>query len=1037
MTLTLDALVRSVSLRKTEPHGLFLGAGASITSGIPSAENCIWEWKRQIFITKNVGLEPQFRDTSLPSVRERIQQWLDKEGHYPAAGSAEEYGFYVEQCYPIADDRRTYFERLRTGIEPFVGYRGLALLAKHDVVKEVWTTNFDSLGAQAATAAGIAVVEAGLDSAHRIRRPSARELLHVALHGDYRYDALKNTDEETWKQDASMRAALVEHGRDTSVIVSGYSGRDASVMEALRSTYAETGPGRLYWCGFDEEIPEHVQELLAIAGGAGREAFYVVSRGFDDLIVRIALAALTGEAQEQAKQLYTLAHDDAEPEDFSVELGNVVDVIKSNAFAIEPPSELLSFEPKSFGEHPWRELHEKTRDKNVVAVPQNGRVLALGTIDDVKQLFAGEMKGEIERVPIIAKDLARDNGAVISLLLSALTRTLASKHDLETDGEKVLWSKDVSQRTRVGGTPYLVHDAVLLFLRRYAGKQFLVLKPTIKTFTEQGEPADRDVDRELKRQILGKQWNSKFNEALNRWRSKLLAKDALRVEFPPDTGSTFKFNLANVPTFAKLGSTNGAQPITLPPAVARNSLYEGLHLGEPNLLFAAKTGDSLVRDPHPMRGLVNNRPFDFGLTARGLAPTVRVGVIAPAPEAPKLETYLARLNQSAQPTSKQEYLLPYTGFAQTFGLPLDLPHHGHNGWVDLPETFLDQSTEQGAATLGELIRKAIDQLDSTTKPDVVVVFIPARWKQWEKYASFDLHDFIKAYCVQKGIATQFLREETLTKQYQGEIVWWLALELYVKSMRTPWILDRADADTAYVGLGFSPVAGSSRDKQIVLGCSHLYSSTGEGMRYRLSKLDDPVIRNKNPYMRREDARRIAENSRQLFYEWRNKLPTRVVFQKRTPFMPEERAGLLEGLQGVDDVEMLEITVEPALRYIASRMKQGKLQDDPFPVRRGAAVVLDKKRGLIWVHGAAAGLGGKTYYQGKSRIPAPLVVTRHHGNAPFRTVADEILGLSKMDWNTFDLYSKHPATIESSNAIARIGVLLERFGPVSYDYRLFI
>ena len=1037
MTLSLDALVRSVSLRKTEPHGLLLGAGASITSGIPSAENCIWEWKRQIFITKNVGLEPQFRDTSLPSVRERIQQWLDKEGSYPTAGSAEEYGFYVEQCYPIPDDRRAYFERLRTGIEPFVGYGGLALLAKHDVLKEVWTTNFDSLGAQAATAAGVAVVEAGLDSAHRIRRPSAGELLHVALHGDYRYDALKNTDEETRKQDASLRAALVEHCRNTSVIVSGYSGRDASVMDALRSAYAETGTGRLYWCGFDEEIPAHVQELLAIAVGAGREAFYVASRGFDDLIVRVALATLTGEAQEQAKQLYALTHDDTEPEDFTVELGKVVDVIKSNAFPIEPPSELLSFEPKSFGERPWRELREKTRGKNVVAVPQNGRVLALGTVDDVKQLFAGEMKGEIERVPIIAKDLARDDGAVISLLLSALARTLAAKHDLETDGEKVLWSKEVSQRMRVGGTPYLIHDAVLLFLRRYAGKQFLVLKPTIKTFTEQGEPADRDVDRELKRQILGKQWNSKFNEALNRWRAKLLAKDALRVEFPPDTGSTFKFNLANVPAFAKLGSTNGAQPITLPPAVARNSLYEGLHLGEPNLLFAAKTGDSLIRDPHPMRGLLNNRPFDFGLTARGLAPTVRVGVIAPAPEAPKLETYLARLNQSAQPTSKQEYLLPYPGFAQTFGLPLDLPQRGHNGWVDLPETFLEQSTEQGAATLGELIRKGIDQLDATTKPDVVIVFVPARWKQWEKYTGFDLHDFIKAYCVQKGIATQFLREETLTKQYQGEIVWWLALELYVKSMRTPWILDRADADTAYVGLGFSPVAGSSRDKQIVLGCSHLYSSTGEGMRYRLSKLDDPVIRNKNPYMRREDARRIAENSRQLFYEWRNKLPARVVFQKRTPFMPEERAGLLEGLQGVDDVEMLEITVEPALRYIASRMKQGTLQDDPFPVRRGAAVVLGKRRALIWVHGAAAGLGGKTYYQGKSRIPAPLMITRHHGHASFRTVADEILGLSKMDWNTFDLYSKHPATIESSNAIARIGVLLERFGPVSYDYRLFI
>jgi hypothetical protein len=86
--LSLDALVRSVALRKNESHGLFLGAGASITSGVKSAESCIWEWKRQIFITQNIVLEPQFRDTSLASVRERIQQWLDREGSITTTASA-------------------------------------------------------------------------------------------------------------------------------------------------------------------------------------------------------------------------------------------------------------------------------------------------------------------------------------------------------------------------------------------------------------------------------------------------------------------------------------------------------------------------------------------------------------------------------------------------------------------------------------------------------------------------------------------------------------------------------------------------------------------------------------------------------------------------------------------------------------------------------------------------------------------------------------------------------------------------------------
>ena len=50
---------------------------------------------------------------------------------------------------------------------------------------------------------------------------------------------------------------------------------------------------------------------------------------------------------------------------------------------------------------------------------------------------------------------------------------------------------------------------------------------------------------------------------------------------------------------------------------------------------------------------------------------------------------------------------------------------------------------------------------------------------------------------------------------------------------------------------------------------------------------------------------------------------------------------------------------------------------------------------------------------------------------------EILGLSKMNWNTFDLYTKLPATLQSSGEIARIGSQLERFGASSYDYRLFI
>ena len=107
--LSVDALVRSVAVNKATPHALFIGAGASITSGVPSAENCVWEWKHSIFLTNNPGLEKQFLELSLPSVRSKIQSWLESQHKYPANETADEYGFYIKECFPIVEDRKAFF----------------------------------------------------------------------------------------------------------------------------------------------------------------------------------------------------------------------------------------------------------------------------------------------------------------------------------------------------------------------------------------------------------------------------------------------------------------------------------------------------------------------------------------------------------------------------------------------------------------------------------------------------------------------------------------------------------------------------------------------------------------------------------------------------------------------------------------------------------------------------------------------------------------------------------------------------------------
>jgi hypothetical protein len=126
-------------------------------------------------------------------------------------------------------------------------------------------------------------------------------------------------------------------------------------------------------------------------------------------------------------------------------------------------------------------------------------------------------------------------------------------------------------------------------------------------------------------------------------------------------------------------------------------------------------------------------------------------------------------------------------------------------------------------------------------------------------------------------------------------------------------------------------------------------------------------------------------------------------------------------------------------YLSSiSQPNGTFKEDGYPVKRGTLLKLDRDSALLWVHGVSRAINPRlNYYQGKRRIPAPLFIRRHSGNSDLTMVGDEILGLSKMNWNSFDLYKKLPATVETSKQIARIGTLLERFGSESYDYRLFM
>ncbi len=1041
-TLEIDAFVRSVGVNRRSPHALFLGAGASMSSGVPSAEACIWQWKRSIFCTKNPGLEEQVSELSLPAVQDRIDRWLQVNAFFPVDGQ-DEYSYFIEKCLPIADDRRRFFEPWIRKARPHVGYRLLCLLAEAELFRSIWTTNFDGLVARAAADFNLTPIEVGFDCKERaFRQPERNELVCISLHGDYRYDQLKNTKNELQTQEDELRAALISTLKTHSLVVSGYSGRDASVMDALRvAILQEDVKGKVYWCGFSDEPAGEVADLLLAALEKKREAYYIPGAAFDDVMTRLAHHCLKDSHLDKAKLIVGNYADseNLKRNAFSVPQAAPTAIIKSNAWPISCPSEMFEFQLREWpGEHVWKWLAEKTAGHQIVAVPFK-KVLAFGTLDKIHDVFNDLIEGEIKRVPIGEQDIRYEEGAVVSLLRQALVRSIADKRGLGTDGSRVLWKKEKNNAEREGGQSFDVHQAVRLSLRKIGGQMYVAIDPSLYFPAETQD--NKQAIRNIRLRILGYQHNDKFNAALNDWRAVILQPgQPTNFDFPAGSAA-FQFIMESAPAFASIRHPR-RNALKIEDSIGPLIHHRGIEIPEQPLRFA-HDAQSVVKDTLPLRGLANNGPFDLNLSTQAHEGRITIAVICPRAEAPLLERFLVDGSRCHNPQrgTREEYLVPYAGFENVYRTPIAFPSRGAPLWYTLPEIDSRLDERDGALDLSRKIRDGVSSLAATGRP-IILIFTPDRWQRWRGFKNdeemFDVHDLVKAYCVQRGIATQFLDQDTLGYRDKCRVWWWLSIALYAKAMRTPWVLDGLQADTAFVGLGYAINQQANTGKHIVLGCSHLYNAQGQGLQFRLSRIENPIISGGNPFLSFEDARRLGETIRTLFWESHLKLPGRVVIHKQTPFRKEEQQGLKAGLQGVNELELIEINFESALRYISSKPTESGFEPDGFPVRRGTVVKLTDYEALLWVHGSTeAAKASWTYFQGKRRIPGPVVVRRYAGTSDLATLAAEILGLSKMDWNSGDLYARLPATVRSSKRIARIGSLLDRFSNSSYDYRLFM
>ncbi len=245
-----DQVIQIVTESK-QRLALFLGAGASVSSGVPAAGAMIDEWR---------AMAHRYARTAEP-----LAAWCQQQDWYR---QENEYSALFAELYPNPQLRQNYIERKVASGRPGWGYLYLANLIAHDWFRVALTTNFDNLLAEAlSTYAGVVPVVCAADSEVMSVSLASQRPKVIKLHGDYLFVHQKHTAQELQELGGNMKVKFEQITQSYGLLALGYGGRDHSIMGPLKADLARPesfGPG-IYWGLWRDEPPSSmVAELAAL-----------------------------------------------------------------------------------------------------------------------------------------------------------------------------------------------------------------------------------------------------------------------------------------------------------------------------------------------------------------------------------------------------------------------------------------------------------------------------------------------------------------------------------------------------------------------------------------------------------------------------------------------------------------------------------------------------------------------------------------------------------------------------------------------------
>lgn len=302
--------------------------------------------------------------------------------------------------------------------------------------------------------------------------------------------------------------------------------------------------------------------------------------------------------------------------------------------------------------------------------------------------------------------------------------------------------------------------------------------------------------------------------------------------------------------------------------------------------------------------------------------------------------------------------------------------------------------------------------------------------------STDFRRQLKARSMKYGIPIQIIRESTLRLNNENKFgerkltpmsdrMWNIGTTIYYKCGGKPWRLITARDGVCYIGIAFRRTEKSSGGKTATCA-AQMFLNTGDGVVF----LGEEGIRyspkTRQYHLSRNGAKSLLEGILRTYNDLEGKPLSEVFLHSRSDISDDEFSGYQEACPS--GVTLVGIRVKPYKQRGPRLYRLGNM-----PTLRGTLWRINEKAGLLWGSGFKPRIA--TYDGWES--PSPLRIDIQHGDATIERVAQDIFGLTKLNYNACRLGDAQPVTVGFSDAVGEILVSNPRIPDRKPNFKFYI